>query len=156
MYLFVSLKAQESSNGDSDIEQEYLQERLELTRASIQSDRKAIVNQYMNLSEEESQDFWPLYKEYRSQATKFNDRLAKIILDYGDSYQKQSVSDEQAEQMLSEYLILEQEKLDLREDYVTKFQQILSPLQVTRYFQLENKMDAIINFDLAGNIPLVE
>ncbi len=150
-----SLEAQEIS-GDPDIEQEYLQERLELTRSAIQADRKAIVNEYMDLTEEESQDFWPLYKEYRTQATKLNDRLAKIILDYGDSYQEQSVSDEQAEQMLSDYLILEQDRLDLRDDYVAKFQQILPPIKVTRYFQLENKLDAIVDYDLAGNIPLVE
>ena len=151
-----SLKAQESSNGDPDIEQEYIQERVELTRSAIQADRKAIVNEYMDLTAEESQDFWPLYKEYRTQATKLNDRLAKIILDYGDSYREQSVSDEQAEQMLSDYLILEQDRLDLQDDYVAKFQEILPPIKVTRYFQLENKLDAIVDYDLAGNIPLVE
>ena len=151
-----SLRAQESSNADPDIEQEYIQEQIELDRSAIQSDRQTIVTEYMDLTPEESQNFWPLYKEYRSEATKLNDQLAKIILDYGDSYRKQNVSDEQAEQMLSDYLALEQEKLDLREDYVTKFQQILPAIKVTRYFQLENKMDAIVNFDLAGNVPLVE
>ena len=150
-----SLKAQESS-GDPDINQEYIQERTELTRAALQSDRKAIVNQYMDLTPEESRPFWPLYKEYRAEAAKLDDRLAKIILDYGASYKQQNVSDEQAEQMLSDYLILEQERLDLKEGYVTKFQQILPPIKVTRYFQLENKLDAVIDYDLAGNIPLVE
>lgn len=149
------LKAQESS-GDPDINQEYIQERTELTRAALQSDRKAIVNQYMDLTPEENQVFWPLYKEYRSEAAKIDDRLAKIILDYGASYKKQNVTDEQAEQMLSDYLILEQERLDLKESYVPKFQQILPPIKVTRYFQLENKLDAVIDYDLAGNIPLVE
>ena len=150
-----SLKAQESS-GDPDINQEYIQERTELTRAALQSDRKAIVNQYMDLTPEESKPFWSLYKEYRAEAAKLDDRLAKIILDYGASYKQQNVSDEQAEQMLSDYLILEQDRLDLRDDYVAKFQQILPPIKVTRYFQLENKLDAIVDYDLAGNIPLVE
>ncbi len=151
-----SLKAQESSKGDPDIEQEYIQEKVELTRASIQADRKAIVNEYMAFTEEESQEFWPLYKEYRSQATKLNDRLAKIILDYSANYKNQNISDQQAEQILSDYLVLEREKLDLREDYVTKFQQILPAIKVTRYFQLENKLDAVVDYDLAGSIPLVE
>ena len=151
-----SLKAQEGSQGNQEIEQEYIQKKIELTRASVQADRKAIVNQYMNLTEEESQKFWPLYEEYRSQAVKLDDRFAKLILDYSVNYNNQTVSDEQAEQMLSDYLTLEQEELDLRNNYVTKFQEILPGIKVTRYFQLENKMDAVIDFDLAGNIPLVE
>ena len=151
-----SLKAQENSTGNSEIEQEYIQERLELTRASIQADRKAIVNQYMDLTDEEGQKFWPLYKEYRSEANKINDKLAKIILDYSASYNSQSVSDQQAEQMLSDYLAFEQEELTLRESYVPKFKQILPAIKVTRYFQLENKLDAVLDYDLAGSIPLVE
>ncbi len=151
-----SLRAQESSNSEPDTEQEYVQEEVELTRAAIQKDRRGIVNEYMDLTSEESQNFWPLYEQYRSEATELNDQLTKIIIDYSDSYKKQNLTGEQAQQMLSDYLALEQEKLDLREDYVTKFQQILPPIKVTRYFQLENKMDAIVNFDLAGSIPLVE
>lgn len=153
--LYSSLMAQESTSQE-EIEREFVQEQVELTRASIQSDRKGIVSQYMDLTPEESESFWPLYKEYRSEATKLNDQLTKLILDYGDRYRKQDISDQQAEQMLSDYLVLEQDKLDLRQDYVTKFQEVLPAIKVTRYFQLENKMDAVVDYNLAGNIPLVE
>ena len=87
-----SLRAQESSNPEPDTEQEYVQEEVELTRAAIQKDRRGIVDEYMDLTSEESQNFWPLYEQYRSEATELNDQLTKIIIDYSDSYKKQNLT----------------------------------------------------------------
>ncbi len=147
--------AQESSS-DVSGSNDNVTGQIELTRSAIQTDRQSIVTEYMVFTEEESQEFWPLYKQYRSEVDKVNDQLVKLILDYSESYKKQTLSDEQAEQMLSTYLKLEEDKLEYQKKYVPKFSEILPPKKVTRYFQLENKMDAVVKFDLAGGIPLVE
>jgi hypothetical protein len=50
----------------------------------------------------------------------------------------------------------QKDKLDLERDYVKKFKKILPGRKVARYFQLEHKLDAIVDYDLAKNIPLIE
>ena len=147
--------SQESSSGASS-SNENVRGQIALSRSAIQTDRQNIVNQYMDLTEQESKDFWPLYREYRAKVSKLDDQVVELIINYGESYNNQSVSDEQAAQMLTDYLKLEEEELKLQKDYVKKFSVILPAKKVTRYFQLENKLDAIVEFDLAGNIPLVE
>ena len=155
MTLSSSLMAQESSSDASD-SNDNIRGQIELTRSAVQTNRQGIITSHMDLTDEESQEFWPLYREYRSEIEQLNDQLLKIILDYADSYNSQSLSDEQAQQMLSDSLKLDEQKLKLQKNYVKKFSQILPAKKVTRYFQLENKLDAVENFDLAGSIPLVE
>jgi predicted RNase H-like nuclease (RuvC/YqgF family) len=149
-----SLMAQDSSSdvsGSNDTT-----EQIELTRSTVQTERQSIVSEAMELTEEESKEFWPLYEQYRSEVNQLNDQLLKIIEDYAASYRNQNLTDEQARQMLSDYLELEEQKLEIQKKYVKKFDQVLPAKKVTRYFQLENKMDAVVNFGLAGSIPLVQ
>ena len=149
-----SLRSQESNenlSGSNDT----VRTKIELNRSAVQTERQRIVTLAMELTEKESKEFWPLYRKYRSEVEQLNDQLLEMIFDYAASYNNQSLSDEQAQQMLSNYLKLEEQKLKLQKNYVKKFSNILPAKKVTRYFQLENKMDAIENFDLAGSIPLV-
>ncbi|BAU65316.1 unknown protein [Stanieria sp. NIES-3757] len=149
-----SLMAQNSSSDASGSNS--TMEEIELTRSTVQNERQSIVTEAMELTEEESQEFWPLYEQYRSEVNQINDRLLKIIEDYAASYKSQNLTDEQAQQMLSDYLELEEQKLEIQKNYVEQFSQVLPAKKVTRYFQLENKMDAVVNFGLAGSIPLVQ
>jgi hypothetical protein len=79
----------------------------------------------------------------------------KLISEYRDAYVNKTLSDRQALKLLNEYQLFEQIKLRTRNSYVQKFKEILPPKKVVRFFQVENKLDAIINFELAGGIPLV-
>ncbi len=46
-------------------------------------------------------------------------------------------------------------KIDIKKEDKLKRKKILPPKKGVRFFQVENKLDAIINFELAGGIPLV-
>jgi len=60
---------------------------IELTRAVIQVKRQAIVTQAMDLEPKESEAFWPLYREYRVEVAKVNDRRVKLIATYMENYE---------------------------------------------------------------------
>ena len=121
-------------------------------REEVRTNRRKIVAGAMDLTTEENQKFWPLYTEYRDAAGKQAERLSKIILEYAQNYN--SLSDAQATKLMNDYATLDQDRINLRSAYVKKFGAILPPKKLMRYFQLENKLDAIINYDLAGTIPL--
>jgi hypothetical protein len=128
-------------------------DEIELTREIIQTERKAIVAANMQLSEGESRGFWPVYNEYVTALRKVNDRRVKLITSYAAAYE--NLTDSQAKAFLKESMDIEMERMKLRENWVAKFGEVLSPKMVARFFQIENKIDAIINYELAAEIPLV-
>ncbi len=107
----------------------------------------------MDLTPEESQAFWPLYREYRLEMTKVGDRLLKVITTYAENYR--SLSDELAKSLLTDYLSIEKARLQVKSKYLPRFQKVLPPKKVARYYQVENKLDIIIQAELAEEIPLV-
>ena len=127
---------------------------IEVTRAAVQTERKAIVAAAMGLSEQESQAFWPVYNDFRAEMNKVIDRHVRLIRDFAAHYN--SLSDEKAKAMVAEYLSIEKAKLKLRQRYVRKFEKVLPPKKVMRYYQTENKLDALVNVQLAREIPLAK
>lgn len=128
-------------------------DEIELTRSIIQTQRQAIVTAAMELSADESRSFWPLYHEYREAMRKVDDRSVTLITDYSEGFD--TMTDEFAQDMIKEFLSIRQAELDVTRKYLKRFQKILSPNKVARFFQLENKLDAVIDFELASEIPLV-
>ena len=126
---------------------------VQLTRQKIQSERDAIVTAALPLTAEQSTRFWPLYREYRGEVQKLNDRTVGILGYYGRVGGK--LNDAEANEMLAEYLRIEKERVETQQKYVEKFREVLPPVQVAQFFQLENKMDAVVAYDLAGAVPLI-
>ncbi len=126
---------------------------IELTRSVVQVERKAVVAKAMELTQQESQAFWPVYNEYWNDLNKINDRKVKLIMDYAKNYG--NISDAMAKDMLKEFFDIQSATLKLKKKYVRRFEKVLSPKKVFRYFQTENKLDALINIQLASEIPLM-
>ena len=126
---------------------------IELTRAVIQIKRQAIVTGAMDLKEAEAQAFWPLYRDYRTEMFKVNDRYATALVTYLDNYD--NLSDQLAEKLLNEYLSIEKARLDVKAKYVPRFRKVMPSKKVVRFFQVDNKLDVLINAELASEIPLV-
>ncbi len=126
---------------------------VQLTRSVIQTDRKLIVTNASQMTEAESQAFWPVYNEYWLEMNKVYDKRVKLILDYAGHYGK--TTDEQAEAMPNDYFKLSEERLNLKKQFVKEFKKALPPTKVARYYQVENKLDALIDVELAAEIPLI-
>ena len=129
-------------------------DQMQITREALKANKKLIVSQNMNLTEKEADIFWPVYEEYQKALRKLNERTAKLIKDYANNYS--DLSDEKAIVLLDEYMAIEEDRLKLRSSYIPKFRFVLLAKKVFRYYQIENKLSAIITFDLARGIPLVK
>ena len=125
---------------------------IELTRAHIQTERQAIIADAMKLTDDESLVFWPAYRDYRVEMARLGDRLVKVITEFVSA--DAALSDEQATRLLDEYLDIKAKDVSVKKKYVGVFRKLLPAPKVTRFFQLENKLDAVVNFDLAATIPL--
>ncbi len=128
---------------------------IALSRAVIQTERQAIITRGMRLTEEEAKEFWPLYREYRVDMDKVADRRVQLILDYAEAYNNDSLTDEQASGMIDDSLKIREDGIRVKKRYVRRFKKILPGKQVARFYHLEAKLDAIIDVDVAAQVPLV-
>ena len=125
---------------------------IELTRASIQVRRQALVTAAMDLAPKDADVFWPLYREYRTEMAKVNDRFVRLLTGYLESYD--NLTDEAASKMLGEYLSIDRARNSVKTKYVPLFGKVIPAKQVVRFFQIDNKLDAVINAELAQLVPL--
>jgi hypothetical protein len=144
--------AQPGASAPPDADQEDLTSDIALTRASIQLRRQAIVTAVMDLAPKEAEAFWPLYREYRTEMAKVGDRVSKLLVDYTGQYD--SLTDEQANQIMKEWISIEKAKMGVKDKYVARFKKILPARKVMRFFQADNKLDAVLNAQLASIVPL--
>ena len=82
------------------------------------------------------------------------DRSKKLIEDYANNYQ--TMTDATAKKLLDEMVAIENDRLKLKKDYLPKFRKVLSEKKTTRYYQLENKIYAVVSYEMAKVIPLVK
>ena len=126
---------------------------MPLVIEKIRVDKKLFIAGYMKLTEGEAAGFWPLYERYQDELFIIRARSGKLINDYAGAYA--SMTNDIARELLGEYMTIQRLSLKLREAYLPRFRQILPDAKVLRYFQIENKINAALLYDLAGKIPLV-
>lgn len=127
---------------------------MDIVREKLRADKKLFVAESMGFTESEANVFWPIYDNYQKELGSLGDRKIKIIEDYAKVHK--SMSNETAKTLLDDYLALEADFHKLRYDYLPKFRGVLPEIKVARYYQLENKIHAVVNFELAETIPLIK
>jgi len=126
----------------------------QLVREKIKADKKLFVAENMQLTEAEAKAFWPVYESFQKDQGKLVDRTQKLINDYAQNYQ--TMNDATAKKLTDEMIAIENDRLKLRKDYLPKFRKVLSDKKAARYYQLENKIFAVVSYELAKVIPLVK
>ena len=107
----------------------------------------------MELTEAESEAFWPVYNEYEQAMRQVNDRRIALIRKLAREFQ--TLTDEQAESLLQESFDFQQARVKVHRDFRKKFSKVLAGKRVARFYQIDSKIDSIIDFDIARTIPLV-
>jgi hypothetical protein len=121
---------------------------------AIRANRKALVAVNLGLTAEEDKKFWPVYDAYEKQMNVLQDRLVKVIEDYIASFA--DLGDDKAMQLVKEYLAIDAERVKVKQENLPAFAAVLPGRKVARFYQIENKMDAVVRFKLAETIPVVE
>jgi len=127
---------------------------MQIIKDAIKANKKLFVSENMQLTESEAKAFWPIYEEYQDGLEEIMERSIKLIEDYADNYQ--TMTDEIAEKLLEEFLDIECDYTELKKSYVPKFLKVLPAKKVVRYYQIENKIDAAGNYEIAKEIPIIK
>lgn len=127
---------------------------IDASRTIIKSERESFVSGTMELSEEEHRVFQPIYTEYRADRDKLTDRAVALVTDYMNHYGR--MTNEQAQRMLNEFLDIRAAQLELKKTYVKRFNHVLESKTTLKFFQMENRLDAVSRFQLTNQIPLAK
>ena len=131
-------------------------DNMQILRDKLMADKKLVVAANMALTEGEAKAFWPLYEEYQNELGKVNDRLAMVIVSYSKEHGAGKLTNEKARALLDRYIAIEEAELQFKKAFVPKLGKALPGLKVARYMQLENKIRAIVKYEIAGEVPLAQ
>jgi len=129
---------------------------MQILAQKIKADKKLVVAANMQLTEAEAKGFWPVYDAYQKDLQGINQRVGGAIKNYAAAYNKGPVSDETAKKLINEAIAIEDAEVKLKASYVPRLEKVIPGMKVARYIQIENKIRAIIKYELAANIPLVQ
>ena len=129
---------------------------MEILRDKIRADRKLLVAENMELTESEAKAFWPIYEQYQNDLDKINQRIASLLDSYADDYRNKSMTDDKAKKLIDEALAIDKAEADMKSGYAPKFTKVLPARKVMRYLQVENKIRAVVRYELVSGVPLVK
>jgi len=129
-------------------------DNMEIVREKVRTDKKLFIATNMQLTESEANAFWPIYEAYQSKLDKLVDRKGKLIEKFASNYE--TLSDDTAKSLLDTDVSIDSDYQKLRQFYLPKFRGVLTDKKVARFYQLESKIHAVIEFEIARRIPLVQ
>jgi Spy/CpxP family protein refolding chaperone len=126
---------------------------IEMLRADLRAQRKQIVAENMNLTADEAAKFWPIFDQYRREAIKPNDDRWAVIKEYAANYN--TMTDAQAQDYMNRWTALDEQLLALRMKYVPIFEKVISAKKTALCYQIDRRIDLLINLQLSAAIPMV-
>jgi hypothetical protein len=129
-------------------------DNMDLVKDKIRADKKLFIATNMQLTESEAKAFGPVYEAYQAELAKLRDREIKLIEEFAANYEK--MSDDVAKNLLDDAMSIDSTHQKLRQSYLSKFRGVVPDKKVARYYQLESKIDAVLEYEMAKRIPLVQ
>ena len=133
----------------------FAQERSlqEVAVAVASAERKAIIADRMQLDEEESREFWPIYNEYLDAHQALDEKLGELLRTLAREFE--TLDDETADRLLEDYHEFREERLALRWKTARKLRKKFGAKRAGRFYQIENKLDTMTDMELVKAVPLV-
>ncbi len=135
-----------------DLDMGALNSAIAAQRQITETQRQLLVAENLSLTETESTNFWPVYRDYRGEVSKLDDRAVSLLTQYAEDYL--TLADEAALALLKDSMKLDSDREKLKQRYVSKFKKVLPGVKVARYMQIEIRLDTIARLKLQSAIPL--
>jgi len=126
---------------------------IQLLRKNLRSREKQIVAANMNLTDADAEKFWPVYDHFASDLAKIYDRKIALVNGYLENFE--TMNGDQAESYIRSRAAVEEDVMQLRLKYVPDFRKVLSGRQAALFFQIEWRLDLMINLQLA-QAPMID
>jgi hypothetical protein len=143
LLLSASVCADDGAQGDMGI-----------VREAMRADKRALVAANLELTDAEAKAFWPVYDRYQKDLLATHLSLFQVVEE--DTLQAVKLTDKKALELVQRYLAAEAARVQVRSSYLKEISQVLPGLKVARFYQIENKLDAVVGYGMAVRVPLVK
>jgi len=126
---------------------------VELLRADVRAEKVSIMGEMMDLTDDQSAQFWPIYRQYDVELQKLNDEKIAGIKDFAKNYD--SMTDAKADELAKIALELDNQRSVLKAIYYEKVREKLGGILAARFLQVENQLLMVIDLQIASSLPIV-
>ena len=124
---------------------------IAVVRANMQADRTTLITAGMNFNDKDGAAFRPIYQQYQYERSKLDDRRSAVIKEYTQKYP--NLTDADAKAMADQMLDCESRLAELKKKYYKKLNKVLPALTVTKFFQLERRVDLMVDMQVEASLP---
>jgi len=129
-------------------------QQMALMHKQIDSMKKQLIAANVTLTDAEATKFWPVYEQYSSELKKITDTKNALIKEYAEEYG--SLTDEQADSLIRRWLDSDIAAFELRRKYLPIFRKVLPGKVTATFFQVEHRINAMIDLQLTSQLPLMQ
>jgi hypothetical protein len=127
-------------------------EDIILLRQDLRAKKMQVIGQNMNLSDTEAQKFWPVYNHYVKDLQEVNNQKYALLKQYAQMWA--TMTDQDAMIYVRNWLEADGQAQALRLKYVPVVNQVLPGKKAATFFQLDRRLNMIIDLQLFSQIPL--
>jgi len=127
---------------------------IQMLRKNLRSERKQVIAANMKLTDAEAEKFWPVYEQYISELVTNNNLKYDLIKQYVQ--QQGNLTDAQADAAVKQWIQVDESVAQLRLKYVPLFHKVLSPKNTALFFQVDRRIQLMIDLQLASALPMIE
>lgn len=129
-------------------------DNMQILRDKLKADKKLLVAANLDLTEAEAKKFWPVYDAYQQELNNINDQIAMLLVGYAKDYNAKTLTDAKASALIDRAVAIEETELKGKRAMIQKVRAVLPGLKAARYVQLENKIRALVKYEIAAEVPL--
>ena len=133
---------------------ESLENFVKMFRKDIKAVKKELINEAGAVPADKADAFWKSYDEYQIESKKLVDRQLKNLKSYDVNFG--GMTDDKAEELVKNSLQLRKDRISLLESYYGKWKKIFGPINAAKVVQCEYAVNAIVDAELASEIPLIQ
>ncbi len=124
---------------------------IEVARAGMRADKTTIIAAAMEFNENDGAAFWPIYRQYEHERSTLDDGRVAVIREYTEKYL--TLTDAEAKAMAERMFEYDSRLAALKKSYFKKFNKVLPALTVTKFFQLERRVDLMMDMQVESSLP---
>src|SRR5689334_2594753 len=127
---------------------------IAVLRQDVQASKTDIITRSMGFTDEQSKAFWPVYREYANAQQKIGDQRVSLIKDYAANYD--TIDDTKAKTYIARAFKFDDDMLKLRKSYESKFEKAIGAKQTAKFYQVDNRLNLLVNVQLANLLPIIK
>jgi hypothetical protein len=126
---------------------------VDIYKKDVAKQAEDIVKENLDLTKDQAKIFWPIYNEYHEKTDAVLDEELKVLEDYLMHYY--ILDDEKAKELVIKSINLKIKRIDLQKEYLSKMADVLPATVVGKFYQIDNRINLMINQQTTDRIPLV-